>query len=213
MAEIKFLDIYKIDQHDYQIKRSIVLENLNYIFDNDLSNKDMHIYYKQSCETVIVIINGINKCASNMIHDININNINDILQYLKDRYESTKEVYQKINIKYPIQKQISIGHSLGGALVCEVPSKNSIIYTFNKFIIKPNLNLDHVENLINFRTYFDIHSFLTLLFENKNTKNFPIETNINEILFSSPNIIGNIISLFIESHKLCNFHNINISIP
>jgi len=211
MVEIKFLDIYKINDN-CQILKSTILEDLEYIFDNELSNEDIFIYYKKSCETIIIVIYGTSKHVIDMmIPSFKIKNVKQILKYLKNRYETTKEVYDKIKIKYPIQKQISLGHSLGGTLVSHFSCEKSIVYTINKLAIKSDDN--HLKELYNFRTYNDIPSILLLLFEKKNTINRSTDINIIEMLDSGENIIENIIEFFRKEHLLEHFKDIKINIP
>ena len=212
MSEINVVDIYKLDDN-YQIQRSPVLAKLDYIFDEELSNDDMHIYYKKLCETVIIMINGLNATIYQLVFNlkVDITSIHTILRYVNDRCVTAKEIYRKINIKYPFQKQISIGHSLGGTIASKFTSKDSTIYTFNKLIFKPNHD---IKNLINFRTYFDPVSLLTLLFENKYTTNLPFELpNDFNIDVTSLEIVKNIGNLLKKAHYLQNFKDIKIVIP
>lgn len=136
--------------------KSEIIENLGYIKDDELSNKNVTVYVDTRIQSVVVILPGAD--LEKYYRDntfMNIINIFNVLNYLKEKNNSYEKCIEEVIKKYSEYTIIFLGHSLGGLIInLKLQNTKYNCYVYNPFFV----NKEASENIRNYRTNIDILS-------------------------------------------------------
>ena len=146
------------------------LTQIGYTHDQELSSDNQSVFYHPTEKKLLVNIAGTHK-LSDIATDASI--LFNRLHRTK-RYRNAEETVRKAEEKYNPTETTITGHSLGGAIASQLPSKsNRRKITFNKAAFLPNVG-EAKEDEVHYRTALDpISAFTTF---SKNTVTVPQNT-------------------------------------
>jgi len=135
-------------------KQAKVLSKFGYMLDTRLSDgRQTMVAYNPNSKQVLFVANGTDPTSAKDLQTDLLTVTGGLKQ--SKRYAETKSIYDAAKEKYKGAKFIDAGHSLGGALINAVSSRNDNAYTYNP-AFAPNQTAR--ANVQNYRTAGDVVS-------------------------------------------------------
>jgi hypothetical protein len=156
---LKLYKALKLSYEPNENKRKKVLKRFGYRLDEELSSPERLVAYNPFDKKILYASRGTNlRSGGNVLENKDIQT--DILLgsgglTQTKRFEEDKNTLLKARNKYNEDSVILVGHSLGGAIVSNLPTREQDkVYTYNSPILKPKQG----RNIQHLRTRGDIFS-------------------------------------------------------
>lgn len=191
---LKLYKALKLSYEPNENKRKKILKRFGYRLDTDLSTPERLVAYSPFEKQILYASRGTNLRSGGSLYD-NKDIQTDILLGaggLKQtkRYEDDKNTLLKARNKYNEDKVVLVGHSLGGAIVNQLPQREQDkVYTYNSPILKQKKGGGQQKHL---RTAGDIFSV-----SNPAAQTLPNENPLSARLGS----------YLLKAHELSNLQN------
>ena len=149
-----------------------IMFKLGYFYDKELSNDQNRVYIYLPLNELLVVFRGTYSFLdyyTDIVCGIG-------LKCLSTRYYRSKNIINKIKIKYNKQNINAIGYSLGGFL-CENCGATGVLLTYNKLLPIPDIGKVIDDNQYDIREKCDIVSILSYTQKGGHKECIPIKDN------------------------------------